>query len=144
MRPGRGGHPDIEVQAVLVHLSVGVPHLAALEAGERRVHELVAGVGVGVGLVHPRPPALGLGGAETPLPYRRLAEGDAQEGGDVASVRHRHADASDSTGARLNSEVRLALGGAGGGEKGQEEDLGQEEEEDGGLHDGTRKRSLWS
>lgn len=79
-------HPYVQVEAVFAHLSVWVPHLAALEAGECLVNILVAGVGVRVGLVQSGPRTLGDGRTETPLPYWRLSEGNTQEGFDVAAV----------------------------------------------------------
>lgn len=115
-----------------------------MEAGERHVHILEAGVGVVVGLMHIRPRALGLSRTETQLPYWRFTKGDAKERGDVVSVWHRYASSADWTAACLHNEVPVALGGADGDEETQEEDRGKEKH--GALHDEgeSLRLDLWS
>lgn len=141
MGSGRGGHPHIEVEAVLTHLSVRIPHLTALEARERRVYILIAGIGVFLGLVYSGPWTLGFRRTETALPYRGLAKGDAQKSSDVALVWHWQADAPNPTSVRLHNQVSLRLRRAGGDGERQEDD-GGEEEKHRGLHLWEGKRSV--
>ena len=51
----RHRHGDVEVQAVLAHLRVGVPHLGPGEAGEHHVLDLNAAVGLGHGVADAGP-----------------------------------------------------------------------------------------
>lgn len=133
VRSGRGGHPDIEVEAVLIHVSVRIPHLTALEAWECCVHILIARVGVFLGLDHSSPRTFGFWRTETAVSQWGLSKGDAQKSSYVALIRHQLADASNSTGTCLNNQVSLVLGEAEWDDESQEEDRGEEKNHS-GLH----------
>ena len=49
------GDRDVEVETVLAHLGVGVPHLRPGESGEHHVFDLDAAVRLGDGVADTRP-----------------------------------------------------------------------------------------
>uniref|UniRef100_A0A2D4HGT0 Uncharacterized protein n=1 Tax=Micrurus lemniscatus lemniscatus TaxID=129467 RepID=A0A2D4HGT0_MICLE len=103
--PGaRGGHPEVEVEAVLAHAPVGVPHLRALEPRVGVVHHLVASALVRRGIQDVLPGFDGLGAQEAHPAHGRLGKGDAQEGRDMA-VENRQAQAAHP--ARLGGYFQL-------------------------------------
>lgn len=72
-------NPDVQVEAVLADVGVGVPHLLALEPGEILVPLLVARVGQGCGVVHAMPRFHRHGSAEPERADGRLGERYAGE-----------------------------------------------------------------
>lgn len=78
-------HPNIEIQAVLRDVRVGVPHLLALEAGEVLIPFLVAAIGERGGVEDVVPRLDGHRPVEAQRPDWRLRERDAVEHVDVAA-----------------------------------------------------------
>ena len=82
------GHGDVEVEAVLVHARVGVPHLLAEEAGPGLEADLHARVGEAVRVQDSRPPAseLRVGLEKVESGYVKLGEKIHIENAEVGSL----------------------------------------------------------
>lgn len=72
------GRPDVQVETVLAQVSVGVPHVDAVEFGDDRVDELKTTVGQLGGVEHALPVVDGHGPLEASLAHRLLSERYAQ------------------------------------------------------------------